>query len=1203
MATEIDLSQSAVVRYPVEFDLPTGSDGDLANAAEAVKREYRNSVRWKRLRCRNVTLVSEQKDEAIYVLELGQSVEFDWTWEGAIAFRPLDVESFSGNSDSTDDFSAGGDEQQAGFGWSGEVVEVDEAKGRIWIWVSNPESPPTTGSFYVRPFEFLAFLYAIYCDPAFQDLRRPLPARLAASRGEVHPRLEGPPIGGLEHLNRLWKHSWGVLWGPPGTGKTFTVGQQVATCLSDPTERILVVSTTNKATDEVALSIGRAARTKGNAKPDSGRVLRIGKSAQYEMYDSQGLAGLLKGTETELLRQTGQLTKALHRAETHEDRAVIRKQIQSIRRQMKDASYNAFISKEVQVVVATAFKALTLINDATIRSSLEERRAPFTTIIIDEAGLISRATAAALSLLASRRVLLVGDSKQLAPISRISRILPTGQATWLASSGLSHLRSLEQVHDAVHLLREQHRMHPHVCSVVSGYQYENKLLNGSTVKNRIAAMPVLLKDQPRSLWYVLDEDGDDIPSIRAERGPGNRSWVRPKTRSVLKKLFSDGDLRNAKGLFISPFVAQARDIRHFFAEEGIESWSAATVHSQQGTEADFVIFDTVNAGSCGWPYDEWKRLVNVGLSRAREFVLVLASRAEMREPYLKSLTADLAPRTLKWSGRSHKWMEVPVTVEFDVPGPIAANPHLVGNQIAKRKELRPVLSFEQQRLCGLSMDGKPRLVRGVAGSGKTVVLAHWVLKTMKRLSNRPETKIWAVYANRSLQRLIADTIEEAWKTEGGGSSFPWHRVELCHIKDLLDYLLPEVGLRTHGFEFDYDRAAAAFLLRRDADEVQPRCHAMFIDEAQDMGPSTLKLLSSLVEKSDEDDRNSRSVNIFYDNAQNIYGRSAPKWSDLGLDMRGRSSVMKESFRSTRPIAEFALNVLYRLQPPDADADHKELVERGMVEKMSRSGRDWWQVRFNQVDGPRPSFRKFPDRDSEMVAMGRQVVKWISEEGVKPNDICILYNGPNIGKRIETQVAPLLQAIKCNLNRQTSQAFDEDARTVRVTTAHSYKGYDSEIVVIASVDKFVTKEAGVLANTLYVAMTRARSELAIYGIHRNSPQEADFLSVLEECLGQLVDQPKVEKEISRIDDFEEVVQDIGPSHRAWIETIWKGRRVEQEPIIAADGEILAEPVFWFKDDQRIFACFGPRVPGKHILDRMEDSGIQILQPGDPIPGAK
>ena len=50
-----------------------------------------------------------------------------------------------------------------------------------------------------------------------------------------------------------------------------------------------------------------------------------------------------------------------------------------------------------------------------------------------------------------------------------------------------------------------------------------------------------------------------------------------------------------------------------------------------------VVFDTVNAGSCGWPHDEWKRLVNVGLSRAREFVLLLASRAEMNEPYLRPL--------------------------------------------------------------------------------------------------------------------------------------------------------------------------------------------------------------------------------------------------------------------------------------------------------------------------------------------------------------------------------------------------------------------------------------------------------------------------------------------------------------------------------------------------------------------------------------
>jgi hypothetical protein len=74
-----------------------------------------------------------------------------------------------------------------------------------------------------------------------------------------------------------------------------------------------------------------------------------------------------------------------------------------------------------------------------------------------------------------------------------------------------------------------------------------------------------------------------------------------------------------------------------------------------------VIFDTVNAGSTGWSYDEWKRLVNVGLSRARDLLIVLSSRAEMNEPYLRPLTNTLAPRVLKRSGRSWTWVEVPVT--------------------------------------------------------------------------------------------------------------------------------------------------------------------------------------------------------------------------------------------------------------------------------------------------------------------------------------------------------------------------------------------------------------------------------------------------------------------------------------------------------------------------------------------------------------
>jgi superfamily I DNA and RNA helicase len=382
------------------------------------------------------------------------------------------------------------------------------------------------------------------------------------------------------------------------------------------------------------------------------------------------------------------------------------------------------------------------------------------------------------------------------------------------------------------------------------------------------------------------------------------------------------------------------------------------------------------------------------------------------------------------------------------------------------------------------MDGKPRLVRGVAGSGKTIVLAHWLQKTVKQLMEKPDCTIWGVYGNRSLARLITDTIEEAWKAENKGQAFPWNsRVTLWHIKDILEDLLPEVGLsfRPYASNFDYDKASEHYLQRRPIDQIVPRCHAMFIDEAQDMGPDTLKLLSALVEQTDPNDPKSRSINIFYDNAQNVYGRSTPKWAEIGLDLRGRSTVMKESFRSTIPITEFALNVLYKLEKPDADADHKELVERGLIEKTERNGKEWWHVRFNQVDGPSPIFKKYITLDEQVGAIAEQVFRWVTQEGVRPRDICILSNDKKHGDRIATQTSELLKKIGAKAIFQVGEKFDPDDRTVIVTTTQSFKGYDAEVVVIGGVERFIGGKK-ILANNLYVAMTRARSILAIFAAY-------------------------------------------------------------------------------------------------------------------------
>ena len=644
-----------IASFDEALGLPPATADLIEQSARAVRQEYRDCSKWKKLTCEKVSVVAESDRGIVHVVQVEGAVDFDWTWEGAIAFRPR-----SEGLVDAQDYAAPEVVEQSAL-WSGEILEVDEQNGYLFISMDNPEVTPVPGEFCVRPFEFLAALNAIYNDDAFEQVRESeLPRRLNASCGGVHPSKQVAAQHGLPELLNWWQFSWSVLWGPPGTGKTYTTGQQVAAAINDPAERILVVSTTNQATDSVAISIGNAARqsASGQSAIDDGQILRIGKGASWQAFRETKLVDMLRGTESALLASMDTLGKELSAAESSQERAVLRMQIQQLREACSDRSKRVFFDSDVRVVVATAFKAVTLIKDEQLMQMVSESRAPFTTIIIDEAGLISRAAVAALSLLASDRVVLVGDSKQLAPISRIARVLPSRNAKWLSSSGLSHLENIESNSAGVHLLSEQHRMHPEICEMVSGYQYGDMLTTAKPVLQRSSQIPRLMEVFSRAVWCVLDEEQVGIDSIRATRGPANKSWVRNATPVVLQKLFEEDDFKQAQGLFITPFKAQATAVSTLFARWKATHWEASTVHSQQGAESDIVIFDTVNAGNITWPVHEWQRLVNVALSRAREAVVVLASRSEMREPHLRPLLDWLKPAALKREASKFSWVEV-----------------------------------------------------------------------------------------------------------------------------------------------------------------------------------------------------------------------------------------------------------------------------------------------------------------------------------------------------------------------------------------------------------------------------------------------------------------------------------------------------------------------------------------------------------------
>lgn len=79
-------------RFSSDLGLPTVDASILDDASYAVRQEFRNEAKWQRLHCKEISVLSEQGRGTVYAIHLDILLESDWTWEGAIAFRPQSLE-------------------------------------------------------------------------------------------------------------------------------------------------------------------------------------------------------------------------------------------------------------------------------------------------------------------------------------------------------------------------------------------------------------------------------------------------------------------------------------------------------------------------------------------------------------------------------------------------------------------------------------------------------------------------------------------------------------------------------------------------------------------------------------------------------------------------------------------------------------------------------------------------------------------------------------------------------------------------------------------------------------------------------------------------------------------------------------------------------------------------------------------------------
>lgn len=251
---------------------------------------------------------------------------------------------------------------------------------------------------------------------------------------------------------------------------------------------------------------------------------------------------------------------------------------------------------------------------------------------------------------------------------------------------------------------------------------------------------------------------------------------------------------------------------------------------------------------------------------------------------------------------------------------------------------------------------------------------------------------------------------------------------------------------------------------------KPRYSAAIVDEAQDLSLAGLQLVRALVNAPDGVDK-PNGLLLVGDGAQRIYAGGFTL-RQAGLEIRGRTSVLKVNYRNTGEIIGAAMAVAGESEVEDFAEEYR----RG--EEASDAARH----------GAKPLLIQSADLSSQLEAITALVQNLTAgPTAISPGDIGVLVAS---NKLVEQVVARLR---KERIAVQDLAAYDgRPNASVKVGTFHRGKGLEFKVAFLPALSKGVfprpaedgvapeeAAEARDLAvSQLFVAMTRARDQLVL-----------------------------------------------------------------------------------------------------------------------------
>lgn len=409
--------------------------------------------------------------------------------------------------------------------------------------------------------------------------------------------------------------------------------------------------------------------------------------------------------------------------------------------------------------------------------------------------------------------------------------------------------------------------------------------------------------------------------------------------------------------------------------------------------------------------------------------------------------------------RYHLFPEVRISAEFKPPVPYQ-------DQLLLSLHDIKTMDLHQENLAKQIGD-KNRLIRGVAGSGKTIILAS----RAKMLSKQnPDWKILILCYNISLSNAIQQMIVHMVNEPEDLFDFDFSTVNQENpvnnkniiVRNFHSWLKNDLKIKEHHIPAFVEKL-------KNKEAILPTYDAILIDEGQDFEPEWLTLVSSLLNEK------TQSLLLVEDRAQSIYNRKRSLVQDMGLSFQGRSKVLSINYRNTQQIVKFAWD-FYR----------KHSVFKKKVVKRELEG-EIIAPQSTKRKGPEPGILKAKNFFEEMRLVAKMIQNLHKQRNVPLHEILILYRVKKTYKH------PIIDTIKRSLseaglpyywiteNDTSKRSFEKEDERIKISTIDSSKGLDFQAVFIVNVDSMpfpLEEDKEREVSLFYIGMTRAKDYLCL-----------------------------------------------------------------------------------------------------------------------------